>query len=32
MSNRDSNANRHHLRVWVKLAIESGLLEKVPPH
>jgi hypothetical protein len=23
--------NRHHYRVWIKWAIESGLLEKLPP-
>jgi hypothetical protein len=24
------NPNRHHFRVWLKLAIESGMLERLP--
>jgi len=31
MSKHEPGANRHHLRVWLKWAIESGLLDKVPP-
>jgi hypothetical protein len=27
----ESVPNRHHYRVWIKWAIESGLIEKLPP-
>ena len=23
--------NRHHFRIWIKMAIQSGLIEKLPP-
>jgi len=31
MPKNEPVANRHHFRVWLKLAIETGLLEKLPP-
>ncbi len=31
MPKPDSGANRHHVRIWIKWAIESGLLVKLPP-
>jgi hypothetical protein len=31
MSKQDSVPNRHHFRVWIKQALESGLLDKVAP-
>ncbi len=31
MSEQESAGNRHRLRVWIKLAITSGLLDKLPP-
>jgi transposase-like protein len=31
MSQHEPGVNRHQLRAWLKLAIESGLLERVPP-
>jgi hypothetical protein len=31
MATSQPGANRHHLRVWLKGAIESGLLDRVPP-
>jgi hypothetical protein len=31
MPRNESPPNRHHYRVWIKWAIESGLLDKVPP-
>ncbi len=31
MSRGESRGNRHELRVWLKLALESGVLERVPP-
>jgi hypothetical protein len=31
MPTKDHGTGRHPLRVWLKLAIESGLLDRVPP-
>jgi hypothetical protein len=31
MPKPEPGANRHQLRVWLKWAIESGLLDKLPP-
>ena len=31
MPQHETGANRHQLRVWLKLALETGLLERVPP-
>src|SRR5262249_95631 len=31
MPTSQPGANRHQLRVWLKWAIESGLLDRVPP-
>lgn len=31
MPKHEAAPNRHHVRVWIKWAIESGLLEKLPP-
>jgi hypothetical protein len=31
MPQREPGTNRHQLRVWLKLALETGLLDKVPP-
>jgi hypothetical protein len=31
MATPQPHSNRHHYRVWLKLAIESGVLEKLPP-
>lgn len=31
MPNNEPVGNRHQLRVWLKLALETGLLEKLPP-
>jgi hypothetical protein len=30
MPRAEQNTNRHHLRVWIKLALETGVLDKVP--
>ena len=32
MPQNEPVANRHQLRVWLKLAVETGPLEKLPPH
>jgi hypothetical protein len=32
MPKNEPVASRHHLRVWLKLALETGLIEKLPPH
>lgn len=31
MPKPQNDANRHRLRVWIKLALETGLFEKLPP-
>jgi hypothetical protein len=31
MPKQEREHNRHHLRVWIKLALENGVLEKLPP-
>jgi hypothetical protein len=31
MPKQEREPNRHHLRVWIKLALENGVLEKLPP-
>jgi hypothetical protein len=31
MPKEERELNRHHLRVWIKLALENGALEKLPP-
>jgi hypothetical protein len=31
MPKNEPAGNRHQLRVWLKLALETGLLEKLPP-
>jgi len=31
MPKQEPGANRHHLRVWIKWALESGVLDKLPP-
>ncbi len=31
MPKHEVGANRHQMRVWLKWAIESGLLDKLPP-
>jgi hypothetical protein len=31
MPKPEASANRHEFRVWLKWALESGLLEKLPP-
>jgi hypothetical protein len=31
MAKNEPVANRHHYRVWLKLALETGVLEKLPP-
>ncbi len=31
MPKQERELNRHHLRVWMKLALENGVLEKLPP-
>jgi len=31
MAKNEPIANRHHYRVWLKLALETGVLDKLPP-
>jgi hypothetical protein len=31
MSKPESGPNRHHFRIWVKMAIQSGLIDRLPP-
>lgn len=31
MPRNESGGNRHQLRAWLKLALETGLLDRVPP-
>jgi hypothetical protein len=31
MAKPEPAPNRHHFRVWIKMAIQSGLIEKLPP-
>jgi hypothetical protein len=31
MPQHEPVTNRHQLRVWLKLALETGLLDKLPP-
>jgi hypothetical protein len=31
MSKPESRPNRHHFRIWVKMAIQSGLVDRLPP-
>lgn len=31
MPKPESAPNRHHFRVWIKMAIQSGLIDKLPP-
>ncbi len=31
MPKQEVSTNRHHFRVWLKWAVESGLLDKLPP-
>ena len=31
MPKPEPGQNRHHFRVWIKMAIQSGLIDKLPP-
>ena len=32
MRKPEPGPNRHHFRIWIKMAIQSGLIDKLPPH
>jgi hypothetical protein len=32
MPKPEPGPNRHHFRIWIKTAIQSGLIDKLPPH
>jgi hypothetical protein len=31
MPKPESGPNRHHFRIWIKMALQSGLIDKLPP-
>ena len=31
MPKSEPGPNRHHYRIWIKMAIQSGLIDRLPP-
>jgi hypothetical protein len=32
MPKPEAGPNRHHFRIWIKMALQSGLIDKLPPN